>query len=140
MLDDARYAPDSGGDRDPADVHRVVLCSGKVSHDLIAARDKADAPVAVVRVEQLYPWPFEAVERAVSRYANTAELVWLQEEPENMGGWNFVKGRLYEALGDRYRIRRISRYESGSPAAGSHAVHVGEQQELLDAALEAPEG
>jgi 2-oxoglutarate dehydrogenase E1 component len=137
VLDDPRYAD---GGADPASVRRVVLCSGKVSHDLIAMRDKHDAPLAVVRVEQLYPWPFDAVERAVARYTEVDEVVWLQEEPENMGGWNFVKGRLYEALGDRYGVRRISRPESGSPASGSHAVHVAEQQALLDTALEGLSG
>ena len=63
------------------------------------------------------------------------ELVWLQEEPENMGAWNFVKGRLYEALGDEYTIRRVSRPESGSPATGSHAVHVQEQDAIVAAAV-----
>jgi len=63
------------------------------------------------------------------------DIVWLQEEPENMGPWNFVKGRLYEALGDRYRVRRVSRFESGSPATGSHASHELEQKMLLEAAF-----
>ncbi|MEY2589575.1 MAG: multifunctional 2-oxoglutarate metabolism enzyme, partial [Acidimicrobiaceae bacterium] len=67
--------------------------------------------------------------------ANARELVWLQEEPENMGAWNFAKGRLYDSFGDEYTIRRISRYESGSPATGSHAVHVQEQEQLVTAAV-----
>jgi 2-oxoglutarate dehydrogenase E1 component len=62
-------------------------------------------------------------------------VVWLQEEPENMGPWNFVKGRLYEALDDDYTIRRVSRFESGSPAVGSHAVHVQEQEEIVAKAI-----
>ncbi len=57
----------------------------------------------MLRVEQLYPWPYEYLAEALAAYPNAAELVWLQEEPENMGPWNFVKGRLYEALGDRFR-------------------------------------
>jgi 2-oxoglutarate dehydrogenase E1 component len=62
--------------------------------------------------------------------------VWLQEEPENMGAWNFVKGRLYERFDDSHTIHRVSRYESGSPATGSHGVHVQEQAALLAAALD----
>jgi 2-oxoglutarate dehydrogenase E1 component len=116
---------------DPGAVRRVVLASGKVTHEALAARDERGAPAAVVRVEQLYPWPFEAVASALARYPNARELVWLQEEPENMGPWNFVKGRLYEAHGDSHTIRRVSRDESGSPATGSAAIHAQEHEELL---------
>jgi 2-oxoglutarate dehydrogenase E1 component len=120
---------------DPASVGRVVLASGKVALDAIAKRDEKSTPVAVLRVEQLYPWPYDHVAEALSAYTNASELVWLQEEPENMGAWNFVKGRLYEALADDYTIRRVSRFESGSPATGSHAVHVQEQDEIVDQAV-----
>jgi 2-oxoglutarate dehydrogenase E1 component len=125
--------PTFGGD--PASVQRVVLTSGKVAYDAIAKRDETSAPVAVLRVEQLYPWPVDYLAEALSKYTNARELVWLQEEPENMGAWNFVKGRLYEALGDEYTIKRVSRFESGSPAVGSHAVHVQEQEEIVEQAL-----
>jgi 2-oxoglutarate dehydrogenase E1 component len=120
---------------DPESVQRVVLASGKVAYDAIAKRDETNAPVAVLRVEQLYPWPLDYLAEALSKYTNARDLVWLQEEPENMGAWNFVKGRLYEALGDEYTIRRVSRFESGSPAVGSHAVHVQEQEEIVEQAL-----
>ncbi|MEY2430636.1 MAG: multifunctional 2-oxoglutarate metabolism enzyme, partial [Acidimicrobiaceae bacterium] len=120
---------------DPAAVQRVVLASGKVAYDAIAKRDELEAPIAVLRVEQLYPWPFDHLAEALSKYTNARELVWLQEEPENMGPWNFVKGRLYEALGDEYTVKRVSRFESGSPAVGSHAVHVQEQEEIIAEAL-----
>jgi 2-oxoglutarate dehydrogenase E1 component len=116
-------------------VRRVLLCSGKVSHDAFAARDEHRAPVAVVRVEQLFPWPYDAVGAAVASYPNAREIFWVQEEPENMGPWNFVKGRLYERFEDTHRIRRISRYESGSPATGSATIHAQEQAELLERAL-----
>jgi 2-oxoglutarate dehydrogenase E1 component len=116
-------------------VQRVVLASGKVAYDAIAKRDEIGAPVVVLRVEQLYPWPSNYLAEALSKYTNARELVWLQEEPENMGAWNFVKGRLYEALADEYTIKRVSRFESGSPAVGSHAVHVQEQEEIVDTAL-----
>ena len=89
----------------------------------------------MVRVEQLYPWPYDQLDEIVARYPNATDLVWLQEEPENMGPWSFVKGRLYERFDDTHRIHRVSRYESGSPATGSHAVHAQEQTQLLARAL-----
>jgi len=127
--------PDPTFAGDPGAVRRVVLASGKVALDAIAKRDEAGTPVVVLRVEQLYPWPYEYLAEALSAYTGARELVWLQEEPENMGGWNSAKGRLYEALGDEYTIRRVSRFESGSPAAGSHGVHVQEQEQLVEDAV-----
>jgi len=119
-----------------AAVKGVVICTGKVSHDMMAARDKAGAPLAVLRAEQLYPWPAEALSYALRRYPNARDLIWLQEEPENMGAWNFVKGRLYERHGDDYRITRMSRPESGSPATGSASIHTQEQAELIQRVLD----
>ena len=123
------------GAPDPEAVQRVVFASGKVAVEAIERRDAEGAPVAIARVEQLYPWPFEAVAEVLSGYPDAREIVWLQEEPENMGPWNSVKGRLYEAHGDTHTIRRVSRPESGSPAVGSLAVHKQEQAALIDAAL-----
>ena len=91
--------------------------------------------MAICRVEQLFPWPFAAVEHELRRYRNASEIVWMQEEPENMGAWNGVKGRLFEAHSGTHRIRRLSRPESGSPASGSARVHAQEQQELLQQAV-----
>jgi 2-oxoglutarate decarboxylase len=119
------------GVADDAAVRRVVLASGKVAVEAQAARDRTGAPVAVARVEQLYPWPFDAVAEVLDRYPNAAELFWLQEEPENMGPWTGVKGRLYEAHDATHRIARVSRDESGSPATGVLAVHQQEQEDLL---------
>jgi multifunctional 2-oxoglutarate metabolism enzyme len=116
---------------DRSSVQRVVFCSGKVALEALEARDAASAPVAVVRVEQLYPWPSARVAEVIARYHRAREVVWLQEEPENMGAWNAVKGRLYEAHGETHTIRRLSRAESGSPATGSLAVHQQEHDELL---------
>ena len=126
---------DDTGVDDPGAVTRVVFATGKVSHDALAARDEVGSTAAVARVEQLYPWPFEQVAEVLGRYPNADEIVWLQEEPENMGAWNSVKGRLYEAHGDTHQIHRVSRTESGSPATGSHAVHQQEQAAILAAAF-----
>ena len=120
---------------DPESVRRVILCTGKVAYDAMELRDSSGAPAAVCRVEQLFPWPYSALEHELRRYPNAGEIVWLQEEPENMGAWDGVKGRLYEAHEKTHRIRRVSRPESGSPAGGSPRVHAQEQQDLLDAAV-----
>ena len=124
---------------DPGAIRRVVLASGKVAMEAIAERDARGGigalPVAIVRLEQLYPWPDQALDQVLARYANAREIVWLQEEPENMGAWNFVKGRLYEPYGDTHAIRRVSRVESASPATGVHAIHVQEQRQLFEDAF-----
>ena len=113
-------------------VERVVLCTGKVAYDAMAVRDERKLPAAVVRVEQLYPWPAEQIVAAMGRYPNAGELVWLQEEPENMGSWGFVRGRLLPLLRDGDELRAVTRIETGSPASGSHALHQMEQEDLLE--------
>jgi 2-oxoglutarate dehydrogenase E1 component len=128
VIDDPA-APDAGA------VGRVLLATGKIAHEALAARDERGVPVAVVRVEQLYPWPADQLAEALARYPNAGEVVWLQEEPENMGAWSFVRGRLYERFGDSHRIRRVSRFESGSPATGSGIIHAQEQAHLLEEAF-----
>ncbi len=117
---------------DPESIKQIVFCSGKIAYDAVAVRDERNAPSAIARVEQLFPWPYDAVAKEIARYPHASEIVWLQEEPENMGAWNFIKGRLYEAHGDTHQIRRVSRFESGSPATGSAKVHAQELVELLD--------
>ena len=122
----------------PEEVTRLVLASGKVGVDALAHRTQLDGSgdaVAVARVEQLFPWPFESVAKELARYPNCNEIVWLQEEPENMGPWNGIKGRLYEAHGDQFQIRRVSRQDSGSPATGTQAIHQQEQRQLLEIAF-----
>jgi len=131
-LDDPAF---ESGERDRGRVRRVVLASGKVAYEAMHARDERDAPVAIVRVEQLYPWPAEQVAEILSRYERADEVAWLQEEPENMGAWTFVRDRLAQIVGDDFRLLRFSRPESGSPAAGSLAVHQQEQEELITQAL-----
>jgi multifunctional 2-oxoglutarate metabolism enzyme len=130
VLDDPFVA-----DADAGVVRRLIFCSGKVAHEAMAERTKRGAPVAVVRVEQLYPWPYDRLSDAVSRYPNARQIVWLQEEPSNMGAWAFAQDRLAERFGDSHEIIRVSRHESGSPATGSHTIHVQEQEAIIDAAL-----
>jgi 2-oxoglutarate decarboxylase len=117
--------------KDPTVVTRAVLATGKVAHEAIARRDEAGVDsVAVVRVEQLYPWPEEALASALAGFTNLEEIVWLQEEPENMGAWPFVHRRMH----DQFRgasVRHVARAESASPATGSGLVHTAEQADLL---------
>src|SRR5205823_3752868 len=120
---------------DPSSVRRVVLCSGKVAYDAMEARDEAAAPVAVVRVEQLYPWPEQQIADVLAKYERASEVYWLQEEPENMGPWPFVHSRLHRLLRDDFILRHVSRVESASPASGSATVHQQERAELLEQAL-----
>jgi 2-oxoglutarate dehydrogenase E1 component len=90
----------------------------------------------VVRVEQLYPWPEDGIATLLARYEKASEVVWLQEEPENMGAWAFVHGRLHRLLRDDFTLRHVSRIEAGSPATGSTAMHQLETKDLLARALE----
>ncbi len=120
----------------PEEVRRVVLASGKVGLDLLVARNEADrADVAIVRVEQLYPWPGPQIGAVISTYPSATEVVWAQEEPANMGAWEFVRDRLGEIIGDRQSLVRVARAASGSPATGSHTLHDLEQADILQRAL-----
>jgi len=124
---------DDPGVGDADAVQRVVFCSGKVAWDAMGERDKREAPVAVVRVEQLYPLPTDQMlDLLKRRYVNARELVWLQEEPENMGPWRFIENRTWRVKDQGYDMRHVARVESGSPATGSKAIHDQELVELLD--------
>jgi 2-oxoglutarate dehydrogenase complex dehydrogenase (E1) component-like enzyme len=128
--------PGVGGEPlDDAAVRRVVLCSGKVAYDLLSQREAdGNADVAVVRVEQLYPLPADEINAALGSYPDLEDVVWVQEEPANMGGWPYIAIALPEHLGGR-ALRRVSRPASASPAAGSSTVHEAEQTALVEAAL-----
>jgi 2-oxoglutarate dehydrogenase E1 component len=122
ILDDPTVA-------DKSKVTRIVLCTGKVAWDVMAERAKRNANVAVVRVEQLYPFPIAGLREIMSRYPNAKQMVWVQEEPENMGAWRFVDAIVWPVKNEGYDWRHVSRVESGSPATGSKAIH---DQELAD--------
>jgi 2-oxoglutarate dehydrogenase complex dehydrogenase (E1) component-like enzyme len=126
---------------DTGAVQRVLLCTGKVAHELMDERDAREVPIAVVRVEQLYPWPETELEHVLARYPNLTELWWVQEEPGNMGAWGFVHGRLLRiARGRKATVRHVARKASASPATGSIKVHEREQADLLASALGATPG
>ncbi|WP_373494905.1 2-oxoglutarate dehydrogenase E1 component [Aquiflexum sp.] len=113
------------------DAKRVVLCSGKIYYDLEEAREKEKVTdVAIIRIEQLHPFPKKQLLEELKAYKN-AELVWVQEEPENMGYWNYILRLLYKEL----PMELIARKPSASPATGYHKVHVQEQNAIIEKAL-----
>jgi 2-oxoglutarate dehydrogenase E1 component len=117
------------------DCERLFLCSGKVYYDIVAERQRRfgdDAHrVAVARVEQLYPWPDERVRELVATFPNVTQVVWVQEEPRNMGAWTFLHDRLRDAVPDAVPLRYAGRKEAASPATGSMRIHKQEQAQLL---------
>jgi multifunctional 2-oxoglutarate metabolism enzyme len=131
--------PDTGVGGEPLDdgaVRRVLLCSGKIAYDLMAQREAdGTADIAVVRVEQLYPLPAQQIREALERYPNAQDVVWVQEEPANMGAWQFMAVNLPEELPEGRKLRRVSRRASASPAVGSAKVHEVEQRQLVAEAL-----
>ncbi|MGH9882480.1 MAG: hypothetical protein ACRD6N_13665, partial [Pyrinomonadaceae bacterium] len=122
--------------KDPGAVERIVFCSGKLYYDLNEARKKAEAThVAIVRLEQFYPYPDRRVRELVASCPNAAQIVWAQEEPKNMGGWTFVEPRLEKVLPQCDRPIYAGRAASASPATGSYSIHQQEQAQLLNEAL-----
>jgi 2-oxoglutarate dehydrogenase E1 component len=118
-----------------ADIRRVVVCTGKIYMDLAASDKRPAAPhVALCRLEQLYPINQRALAAMITGYPDADEVAWVQEEPENMGYWDFVRPSLERASGGR-PVRLIARPRSASPAEGSSARHMRHQQLLIEAAL-----
>ncbi len=131
-----RWAPvlDDPQPQQRDDVRRVVLCSGKITWELLDRRQKANrTDTAIVRLEQLYPLPVDDIAATLATYPNTEEVFWVQEEPANMGAWTHIAMHLPQALGRQ--IYRISRPGSSSPATGSHVRSEHEQDLLLSAVL-----
>ncbi|PCI32857.1 MAG: 2-oxoglutarate dehydrogenase E1 component [Alphaproteobacteria bacterium] len=122
------------------DIKRVILCSGKVYFEILAERDKRElADTYILRVEQLYPYPGEAMVSELSRFPNAETLVWCQEEPKNMGAWSFIEPMIEESLSDcdmaPSRAKYAGRNAAASPATGQMSRHVKQQQDLIDQAL-----
>jgi len=132
VLDDARTV--EGGGIDAARIERVILHSGKIHYDLTDELSKhPDKRIALVRLEQYFPAPVDAIKRVLARYPN-AEPVWVQEEPENQGAWPYVVMEFARNFG-AHPIRVVSRPAAASPAAGSAKRHAHQQAELIQRAL-----
>jgi len=121
---------------DAKQVKRVVICSGKVYYELLEARRvNRIHDIAILRIEQIYPFPGEQLDALLQQYSNTNELIWCQEEPKNQGGWDFSKLRIPAFINARWQLGYAGREPSSAPAVGSAKLHARQQQELINDAL-----
>jgi 2-oxoglutarate dehydrogenase E1 component len=121
---------------DAAKVKRVIACSGKVYYDLVKKREeKKSQDVAILRVEQLYPFPHKAFGAEIKKYPNATEVVWCQDEPQNQGAWFFVQHYIHENMLDGQKLGYAGRPASASPAVGYAHLHQEQQKTLLDQAF-----
>ncbi|MFN7037993.1 MAG: 2-oxoglutarate dehydrogenase E1 component [Alphaproteobacteria bacterium] len=119
---------------DSGKVRRVILCTGKVYYDLVEERQKRNVnDIAIIRLEQLYPFAKEEIIAELNKYKN-AEIIWCQEEPKNMGAWNFIASKMEDII-DNKKLKYIGRKEAASPAVGYKKIHDKEQADLVNEAL-----
>ena len=116
---------------DPAGVRRLVVCSGKVYYDLIAHKGEERDRSAIVRLELLYPFPKAAIEQVLARYPSAEDVVWVQEEPRNMGPWHYAEPRLRKRLREGQTLRYAGRPGRASPAEGSAVAHREQQAAIV---------
>ncbi|MFN3565084.1 MAG: 2-oxoglutarate dehydrogenase E1 component [Burkholderiaceae bacterium] len=121
---------------DEKKVRRVIACSGRVYFDLVAARDERKADdVAVIRIEQLYPFPHKALAAELKKFPNATDVIWCQDEPQNQGAWFYAQHHLLENLSDGQKLGYAGRPASASPAVGYYVKHLEQQKALIDAAF-----
>ena len=121
---------------DAAKVKRVVVCSGKVYYDLVNARRERGAEnVAIIRVEQLYPFAHKSFEAELRKYPKATEVIWVQDEPQNQGAWFYVQHHIYENMTEGQKLGYAGRAASASPAVGYLAKHQEQQKALIEAAF-----
>jgi 2-oxoglutarate dehydrogenase E1 component len=131
-LTDGRFEAVLDDQLDRAPVRRLVLSSGKVYYDIVGHEDRANRPeIAVARLEQLYPFPVEPAAQLVASYPALEEVVWVQEEPQNMGAWRAIRHRLEEAIGGRVPLRYVGRPWRASPSEGYPTAHLQEQERIV---------
>jgi 2-oxoglutarate dehydrogenase E1 component len=138
VLDDVARsgAPEAGVIVDPRGVKRVILCSGKIYYALLAGRrERATDSIALVRLEQLYPFPWQELTAVFATYSAATQIYWVQDEPWNMGAWHFVHPRLQRILPASATLDYVGRSEAASPATGSFKMHQTEEAELVARAL-----
>ncbi|GHO82927.1 2-oxoglutarate dehydrogenase E1 component [Dictyobacter formicarum] len=133
VLDDQR------ANQRPKDVRRVILCTGKIAIDLLAHDSRAhNDDIAIVRVEMLYPFPGEEIKKVLANYPHAREIIWVQEEPRNMGAWSYISPRLSDIVDNTVTIDVISRPERSSPAAGFWDLYIAEQEKIIKEASTLP--
>ncbi|MGQ0572043.1 MAG: 2-oxoglutarate dehydrogenase E1 component [Armatimonadota bacterium] len=139
-LTEGRWHPvidDAMTSQHPDQVRRIVLCSGKVYVDLMASKDRNGKPqIAILRIEQLHPFPIEDLEPIIGGYPGIEEILWVQEEPENMGAWAHARPSLLHLSGGRWPVNYVGRPRNASPAEGSTALHARNQAALVAAAFD----
>ncbi|MFT5141195.1 MAG: 2-oxoglutarate dehydrogenase E1 component, partial [Rhodothermales bacterium] len=117
-------------------VKRIVMCSGKVWYDLDETRSETNnSLVTLIRIEQLHPFPEQQLAEVIARYPNAFDVVWCQEEPQNQGAWYQIRHHLQSCLKKNHVLVYVGRESSASPAVGKYAVHVHQQQKLVEQAL-----
>lgn len=117
-------------------IEKIILTTGKVFYDLIKYRDaKKINNVSIIRFEQLYPFEREVLENILNSYSNAKEILWVQEEPKNMGAWNFIHSRLLEIISEKIKLKYVGRLESASPAVGSARISQQQQEQLIKEAF-----
>jgi 2-oxoglutarate dehydrogenase E1 component len=125
VIDDARI-------KDAKSVKRIVFCTGKLYYEMLeAAANTTENDVALVRVEQLYPFPAKKIAAIISRYKGAKEAVWAQEEPQNMGAWTFVRPHLEDLLPETSSLKYVGRRDSGTTAEGATKAHTAEQTRII---------
>ena len=121
---------------DPQKVTRLIMCSGKVYYDLVKAREtKKSKDTAIIRIEQLYPFPHKAFAAELKKYPNVVELVWTQDEPQNQGAWFFIQHNIHENMFEGQKLGYSGRPASASPACGYSHLHQDQQKSLVDGAF-----
>lgn len=121
---------------DAGQVKKLIFCSGKVYYDLLDAKQKGNfSNIAIVRLEELYPFPSESIKAILKKYSGAGDIIWVQEEPQNQGAWMYIRDIFDETTGKAGSIRYIGRKKSASPAAGHLKVHTKEQEELVKQAI-----
>ena len=128
---------DDDAELDKSSVTRIVFCSGKVYYDLAEAREVHEvSTTALVRIEQLYPFPINKYAEVIASFPQAQDIVWCQEEPQNQGAWYQVRHRLQEPLGDEQQLYYAGRPGAAAPASGVFRLHLQQQQALVEAALD----
>jgi 2-oxoglutarate dehydrogenase E1 component len=139
VIDDGNASADQ---QSRESVRRLIICSGKLYYDLMTALSQMTGDertqIAVVRVEELYPWPHDEIGKVVDGYPAIEEIVWAQEEPRNMGAWSYALPRLHASAGNLVKINYVGRPDRASPAEGYKSAHDAEQTRIVNAAVEMP--
>ncbi|HKL19796.1 MAG TPA: 2-oxoglutarate dehydrogenase E1 component, partial [Halalkalibaculum sp.] len=137
-LSDGRYQPmiEDHEVTNKDEIKRLIFCSGKIYYDLYKQReDNEQNDIALVRMEQFYPFPNKDVSDVLEKYGHVEDIVWCQEEPKNMGAWTFISPRISEQLKGKQKLQYVGRQASASPAAGQMKIHKAEQERLVNKAL-----